>query len=187
MVIGESVYEREHLVPDSRVLYLIYPGKWEAVFWTSVVQVGVINIDSPSSSIFLEQPQHLPTNLGIQIPWWIWLPTTCLPRLGWFFFYLGKGVRPSSGWLSRKVKYWANVRLTMGGCRALQSEPKWRSLYFSEALLWVPLREVALVIWSLLSKRRKSWSGSAVGGSLSTRCCNCYCLITTQKVLFCSL
>ena len=125
--------------------------------------------------IFFEQPQHLPTSLGIQIPWWIRLPTTCLPRLGWFFFYLGESVRPSGRWVSRKVKYWADVRLPMGGCRACQSEPKQRSLYFAEALLQVHLRELASVMWSLLSKRRKSWSGSVVDGSLSIGCCNCYC------------
>ena len=32
MVPGESVYEREHPVPDSEVNYLIYSRQWEVVF-----------------------------------------------------------------------------------------------------------------------------------------------------------
>ena len=52
MVPGESVYEREHPVSGSGVNYLIYSGQWEVILWASVIQVSVIDIDSPFSSLF---------------------------------------------------------------------------------------------------------------------------------------
>lgn len=50
VVIGERVYKIEHPLSGSRVHYLIYPRKWEAALWTSVIQVNVIDTDLPFSS-----------------------------------------------------------------------------------------------------------------------------------------
>lgn len=52
MVSGECVYEREHPMSDSGVDYLIYSRQCEVILWENVVLVGVINKDSPLSSIF---------------------------------------------------------------------------------------------------------------------------------------
>ena len=48
----ECIYEREHLMPSSGINYLIYSGQWKTILRASVVQVDVINIDSPLFSIF---------------------------------------------------------------------------------------------------------------------------------------
>ena len=52
MVTKENVYEKEHPVSNSGVDYLIYLGQWEATLWASVIQVGVIDTDSPFTPFF---------------------------------------------------------------------------------------------------------------------------------------
>lgn len=41
-----------HPMPISGVYYLIYLGQGEATFWANVIQVSVVNTDSPLSFIF---------------------------------------------------------------------------------------------------------------------------------------
>ena len=52
MVTGEHIYEREHLVTGSGIHYLVYPRQWEAILWANIIQVGVIDIDSPFTPFF---------------------------------------------------------------------------------------------------------------------------------------
>ena len=64
MVIREHIYEREHPVTGSGIHYLVYPRQWEAILWTSIIPVGVINTDSPFTSLFWD-------NHHIYQPLWI--------------------------------------------------------------------------------------------------------------------
>ena len=53
MVTGECIYEREHFVIGSGIDYLVYSWQGEAIIWANIIQVGVIDIDSPFTSLFL--------------------------------------------------------------------------------------------------------------------------------------
>ena len=58
VVFEECVYEGEHSMFDSGVYYFINSGQRKTILWSSVIQIGVINIDSPLSS-FLWNNHHV--------------------------------------------------------------------------------------------------------------------------------
>ena len=52
MITRENIYKRKHHVSSSGIDYLIYTGQRETIFWADVIQVGIINIDSPFTHFF---------------------------------------------------------------------------------------------------------------------------------------
>ena len=90
VVFEECVYEGEHSMFDSGVYYFIYSGQRKTILWSSVIQIGVINIDSPLSSFLwinhhVRQPIRIfnfPDKLGCQQLVHLRLNDP-LPNLGW--------------------------------------------------------------------------------------------------------
>lgn len=58
VVLEECIYEGEHSMSGSGVNYLIYSGQRKTINQASVVQIGVIDIDSPFST-FLQHNHHV--------------------------------------------------------------------------------------------------------------------------------
>ena len=52
MISGESIQEREHPLPSSRIHDLIYSWQRETVFWTCIIEVGVIDAHPPFALFF---------------------------------------------------------------------------------------------------------------------------------------
>ena len=58
VVLGECVYKGEHPMSGSEVNYLINLGQRKTILRASVVQIGVINTDSPFFT-FLQNNHHV--------------------------------------------------------------------------------------------------------------------------------
>jgi hypothetical protein len=41
--IGIGIYERQQVAPGGRVYNLIYSRKWIGVFWTCLIEIGVVD------------------------------------------------------------------------------------------------------------------------------------------------
>ena len=89
MISGEGIQEREHPLPRSGIHNLIYSWQGKAVFWTRIIEIGVIYTNSPFSFFFWVPLLRLPTNPGKKLLWWIRLRAIYQSRSGWFFVYPG--------------------------------------------------------------------------------------------------
>lgn len=58
VVSGECIYEGEHSVSSSGIHYLIYLGQRKTILQVSIIQIGVVNTNSPFS-IFLWNNHHV--------------------------------------------------------------------------------------------------------------------------------
>ena len=52
MVLGKSIQKKQHPVSGGGVHYLVYPWEGKVVFKASIIEVSVVDVDSPFPPFF---------------------------------------------------------------------------------------------------------------------------------------